>query len=127
MKSCIFFLGSSLFFSWQLSAAENVPNGEALYGKYCSVCHSISPPALNAPAMRSIAALYHRKYQQRSEGVARIAAFIKLPSVKNALDQVAISRYGLMARVPATSKETQAVSEWLWDQAGGILPPVKGR
>ncbi|NTV98786.1 MAG: cytochrome c [Chlorobiaceae bacterium] len=127
MQSSLLLLGILLFSPSAVSAAEIVLSGTALYNKYCSVCHTLSPPAANAPSIKTIAALYRRKYQQKTEGVARIAAFVKLPSVKNALDQDAILKYGLMSRVPASQKETQAVAEWLWEQAGFALIPVKGR
>jgi cytochrome c len=126
-KSCLLFFGLSFFFSLPAFAADTLPNGDVLYNKYCSVCHTMSPPVASAPAIKSVAALYRRKYPQKTEGVARIAAFVKLPSLKNALDQDAISRFGLMARVPATGKEIQAVAEWLWDQGGIAILPLKIR
>ncbi len=109
------------------TASVPLPDGGTLYHKYCSVCHAISAPATNAPPIKTISGLYRRKYQQKSEGVAAIVAFIKLPSVKNALDQAAISKYGLMSRVPASSKEREVIGEWLWDQAGLGVIPLKNR
>jgi cytochrome c len=118
-----------LFFSSSVPvfAVAALPGGDVLYNKYCSVCHTIATPVSSAPSMKSVAALYRRKYPQKTEGVARIAAFVKLPSLKNALDQEAISRYGLMARVPASGKEIQVVAEWLWDQGGFTILPLKAR
>lgn len=129
VKACLFLFAISFFSALPASAADNVPlpSGASLYNKYCSVCHTISPPAANAPPIKSIAGLYRRKYQQKGEGVAAIVAFIKLPSVKNALDQAAISKYGLMSRVPASAKEREVIGEWLWDQAGLAIIPLKSR
>lgn len=129
VRTCLFLSAISLFSVLPVSAADTapLPGGASLYNKYCSVCHTISPPATNAPPIKSIAGLYRRKYQQKTEGVAAIVAFIKLPSVKNALDQAAISKYGLMSRVPASAKEREVIGEWLWDQGGLAIIPLKGR
>jgi hypothetical protein len=107
------------------SAAGAIPDGTTLYNKYCSVCHAVSSPSMSAPPMRKISSLYRSKYPGRTEGSSRIMAFVKLPSVKNAIDQDAITKYGLMSRVPATGREMQAVAEWLWDLSAPSLIPVK--
>ena len=46
-----------------------------------------------------------------------LVAFLKLPNKKHALDQQAITKFGLMARLPLSDKELRAVAEWAWDHS----------
>ncbi|NTU57929.1 MAG: cytochrome c [Chlorobiaceae bacterium] len=101
-------------FSQTASAAVD---GKAVFDKNCSVCHSVAPPPKSAPPIIPISARYHQKISSRSEGIKRMAAFIKSPSEDKVLaDPQAIARFGMMPPVPLGDGELTAVATWVWDQ-----------
>jgi cytochrome c len=104
-------------------------DGKAVFDKNCSVCHSVAPPPKTAPPILPISARYHQRISSRSEGIRRMAEFIKAPSKDKVLaDQQAITRFGLMPPVPLTAAELNAVAAWVWDQnTGGNWGPGSGR
>ncbi|PWW82227.1 cytochrome C [Prosthecochloris marina] len=92
------------------------PDGEEVFNKNCSVCHSVNPPPKSAPPVVRLANLYHLKFSTKEEGVANMAAFLKKPDHNKAAAVQAISRYGLMPAIPLSDEELNAVAEWVWDQ-----------
>lgn len=115
MKHFFLLIVTCLFFSSLSHAATKPMTGDAIYNKYCSVCHTMNPPPKLAPPLRSIAAMYRGKYSSKKEGVERIAAFVKLPNIKNALAPGAVKKYGLMSRLPISSNDIRTIAEWVWD------------
>jgi mono/diheme cytochrome c family protein len=108
--------------------ASAAVDGKAVFDKNCSVCHSVAPPPKTAPPILPIAARYHQRISSRSEGIKRLAEFIKSPSKEKVLaDQQAITRFGLMPPIPLTAAELNAVAAWVWDQnTGGNWGPGRG-
>ncbi|NTW82470.1 MAG: cytochrome c [Chlorobiaceae bacterium] len=115
MKQFFLVIGIGLFFCSSSFAATKPMTGDAIYNKYCSVCHTMNPPPKLAPPLRSIAAMYRGKYSSKKEGVERIAVFIKLPNIKNALAPDAVRKYGLMSRLPISANDIRTIAEWVWD------------
>ncbi|NTW51547.1 MAG: cytochrome c [Chlorobiaceae bacterium] len=108
--------------------ASAAVDGKAVFDKNCSVCHSISPPPKLAPPIVPISARYHQKISSRTEGISRMAAFIKSPSKEKVLaDPQAIVRFGMMPPVTLNEAELNAVAAWVWDQnTSGTMRPGSG-
>ncbi|TLU83273.1 MAG: cytochrome c [Chlorobium sp.] len=112
---------ASGFLPTVMSAA--VLNGEAVFTRNCSVCHSIYPPPKSAPPVIPLANRYHQKFATKEEGVAHMAAYLKNPDKNQAIDVQAVSRFGLMPALSLPDAELKAVSEWFWEQYN----PAMGR
>ncbi len=101
-------------------------DGGAIFTRSCSVCHSVNPPPKSAPPVVPLANRYHLKYQTKAQGVAAIAAFLKKPDRNRAVDQQAVTRFGLMPVIPLTDAERTAVSGWFWDQYNSSMGGGRG-
>ena len=64
-----------------------------------------------------IAAVYHRQFPDKAEGVKYMAAFMKSPAKdKSKVDPEAVNRFGLMPPMVLGDAELDAVAGWVWDQ-----------
>ncbi len=107
-------------------AMAETPDGEAIFNRSCSVCHSVNPPPKSAPPVVPLANRYHLNFQTKEQGVAALIAFLKEPDQNKALDVRAVSRFGLMPLIPLTDEERKAVSEWFWDQYNPAMGGGRG-
>ncbi|MCF8383820.1 MAG: cytochrome c [Chlorobium sp.] len=125
MKKILYvFMLSGIVSGVHPSAATAVtPDGRAVFDRSCSVCHSINPPPKSAPPVIPLANRYHEKFATKAEGVAHMAAFLKKPDKNKAVDQQAVTRFGLMPLIKLTDAELKAVTGWFWDQYN----PAMGR
>lgn len=108
---------STAGFTIDASAASN---GQAIFEKNCSVCHSIAPPPKSAPPILPIAGRYRQHFASRSEGINYMANFIQAPSKERVVvDPEAVTRFGLMPPIPLSKADAIAVATWVWDQNSG--------
>lgn len=99
------------------ATAAAAVDGKAVFDRNCSVCHSIMPPPKSAPPIIPIATRYRQQFPSKSQGIARMVAFMKSPSKQKVIvDQQAVSRFGLMPPMPLGNAELNAVAGWVWDQ-----------
>ena len=96
-------------------------DGKAIFERSCAACHSINPPPKAAPPIASLATRFHQKYQTKEKGVKQLAAYLKAPDKKNAIDQQAIDRFGIMPAQALSDEELKTVSEWVWEQATSAM------
>ncbi|MEI6847139.1 MAG: c-type cytochrome [Chlorobiaceae bacterium] len=116
MKRLLLFAGMGLLFNPSANAENKALDGQAIFDKNCSVCHSINPPPKAAPPIIPLSSHYHMKFQTKKEGVSRLAAYLKSPNKDKAIDPQAIARFGLMPALSLPDPELKAVAEWVWDQ-----------
>ncbi len=107
------------------AATSNV-NGQAIFDKNCSVCHSVNPPPKAAPPIVPLATRYRQAFPAKQDGVKHIAAFLKAPSKNKAIDQNAVSRFGLMPPIAISEKELQTVADWVWEQYNPAMRGGRG-
>jgi len=107
-------------------AMAQTPDGETIFTRNCSVCHSVNPPPKAAPPVVPLANRYHMKFPSKAEGVAHMVAFLKKPDRLKAVDPQAVSRFGLMPAIPLTDAELKAVSGWFWDQYNPAMGGGRG-
>jgi len=107
-------------------AMAATPDGEAIFNRSCSVCHSVNPPPKSAPPVIPLANRYHMQFQTKEQGVAAMADFLEKPDAAKALDTRAVSRFGIMPLIPLTDEERKAVSEWFWDQYNPAMGGGRG-
>lgn len=116
MKQLLLMMGAVMLFSSSAVAATNTPSGQAIFDRNCSVCHSVNPPPKSAPPIVPMASRYHLKFRTKEEAVAHIAAFLKTPDKAKAIDQQAVTRFGLMPPSTLSAAELRIVAGWVWDQ-----------
>lgn len=123
MKRLLLLFGVGLLFNSQANAATNVLDGQAIFNKNCSVCHSVNPPPKSAPPIVPLASRYHMQFQTKADGVNHLVAYLKSPDKRNAVDPQAIARFGIMPASTLPVAELRAVAGWVWDQYN----PAMGR
>jgi len=116
MKKQLFCIGMGLLFALPANAVNKALDGQAIFNKNCSVCHSVNPPPKLAPPIIPLASRYHQAFKTKQEGVKHIAAYLKAPKKQDAIDQQAITRFGLMPPMALPEAEMNAVAGWVWDQ-----------
>jgi cytochrome c len=126
MKYLLLFTAVELMFNSTANAAPKSLDGQAIFTKNCSVCHSINPPPKLAPPIVPIISRYHLKFSTKEDGVAHLAAFLKLPNKQDAVDQQAITRFGLMPPIALSPAELKAVAAWVWDQYNPAMGTGRG-
>ena len=115
MKRLFIFIGVGLLFNASANAVAKALDGQAIFTKNCSVCHSVNPPPKSAPPIAPLASRYHIKFKNKKDGVDHIVAYLKSPDEKRAIEPQAIARFGLMPASPLLPAELRAVAEWVWD------------
>ncbi len=116
MKRTLIALTVLLFSAHAAEGATTAAEGKAIFERSCSVCHSVNPPPKSAPPIMPIAAVYHRQFPDKAEGVKHMTAFMKSPAKdKSKVDPEAISRFGLMPPMALGDAELNAVAGWVWD------------
>jgi mono/diheme cytochrome c family protein len=123
MKQLLVIVGMGMLFSVSAQAATSTPDGQAIFDKSCSVCHSVNPPPKSAPPIVPIASRYHMQFKSKAEGVNHLVAYMKSPDSKKAVDPQAVARFGLMPAVQLPEQELRTVAGWVWDQYN----PAMGR
>lgn len=109
-------MGMGLLFNTAADAATKMLDGQAIFDRNCTVCHTMNPPPKSAPPIIGVISRYHMKFQTKEDGVNHLVAYLKLPAAKNAVEPQAITRFGLMPPSPLSLAELKAVAEWVWDQ-----------
>ncbi|NTW63511.1 MAG: cytochrome c [Chlorobiaceae bacterium] len=119
-------VGVALLFNHSEQAKAGSLDGKTIYNRECSVCHSVNPPPKSAPPLVSLSAQYHRVFKTKAAGVTALAAFLTLPNKKNAVDQEAVSKFGLMPALSLSEAERRSVAEWVWDQYNSNMRMGRG-
>lgn len=103
-------------------AQETVP-GRGTWEGICRVCHSLVPPARQAPPMAHVVGHYRAADSTVAGAAARIAAWVRSPArERSLLPAMAIERWGLMPPVAIGEREAGDVARYvisLADSADG--------
>ncbi len=92
-------------------------NGEQLYKRYCSRCHSLGPPPKFGPPVKGIAIHYREAFADKKEAVEHMVAFMQKPdAAMSKCRPEAIERFGLMPAMNLPEEKLRAVSDWFWEQ-----------
>lgn len=126
MKRLVLVMGMVLFINPAADAATKRLDGQAIFERNCSVCHTVSPPPKSAPPIAPLASRYHLKFKTKAEGVNHMVAFLKSPNTKNAVELQAITRFGLMPPSPLSEPELRAVAGWVWEQYNPVTGACGG-
>lgn len=126
MKRLFLFFCVGLLFNTESNATTNVLDGQAIFIRNCSVCHSVNPPPKSAPPIVPLASHYHLRFQTKAEGVNHLVGYLQSPDKRNAIDSRAIARFGLMPASPLSAVELKAVAEWVWDQYNPAIGRGRG-
>jgi cytochrome c len=116
MKRLLLMMSMGLLTNSTAHAATKILDGQAIFDRNCSVCHSMNPPPKSAPPIIGVISRYHVKFQTKKDGVNHLVAYLKGPDTKNAVEPQAIFRFGLMPKSPLSETELRAVAGWVWDQ-----------
>ena len=116
MKRFFLVVGMGLLFNTAADAATKALDGQAIFDRNCTACHAMNPPPKSAPPIVGVISQYHTKFQTKENGVNHLVAYLKLPKKQNAVEQQAITRFGLMPPSSLSEPELRAVAEWVWDQ-----------
>ena len=113
------------------AAQEPVTGGEATFKAVCATCHSIHPPAAQAPPMAHIARHYLDADTARTAVIERIVRWVREPANdRSLLPPMARERWGLMPplQLPeAQAREVAAYVLTLADPAAGGAGRGMGR
>lgn len=105
------------------AAQDPVARGEATFKAVCATCHSIQPPAAQAPPMAHIARHYLEADTARSAVLERIVRWVRKPADdRSLLPPMARERWGLMPPLllpEAQLREVAAYVLTLADPAAG--------
>jgi hypothetical protein len=96
--------------------------GEAFFPA-CHVCHnpSLEPPL--GPPMWAVQRRYRNASLDREDFVERIIAFVKAPSLEQALITPAVERLGLMPALPLPDDMLRKIATYIWE--ADFAPPCE--
>jgi len=96
--------------------------GQALYPA-CHVCHdpTLDPPL--GPPMWSVQRRYRNLSLDEEDFVERIIAFVKAPSLEQALITPAVERLGLMPALPLPDEMLRKIAAYIWE--ADFAPPCE--
>jgi cytochrome c len=116
MKRLLLMVSLGLLFNSAADASTKNLDGQAIFNRNCSVCHTMKPPPKSAPPIMMVISRYHMKFQTKEDGVNHLVSYLKSPKKQNAVEQQAITRFGLMPPSTLEEAELRAVAGWVWDQ-----------
>jgi mono/diheme cytochrome c family protein len=88
--------------------------GKRVYDNLCATCHTIEAPATLAPPMLHILRHYRQVLPNDQAVAARIAEFVRNPSVERALmPEHARERFGLMPAQQLPDNQLRAVAAYV--------------
>jgi cytochrome c len=116
MKRLLLMMSIGLLTNSAANATTKTLDGQAVFDRNCTVCHTMNPPPKSAPPIIGVISRYHMKFHKKADGVDHLVAYLKLPDSKNAVEPQAITRFGLMPPSPLSEAELRTVAEWVWDQ-----------
>lgn len=89
-------------------------DGKQVFDAICTQCHSVQPPARQAPPMSHIARHYLMEIPERDEAAQRIADWVREPSEERSLlDSHAIRMWGVMPPVALGDEQALSVAEYV--------------
>lgn len=109
-----------------LPAQQAESAGEATFRAVCATCHSLQPPALQAPPMAHIARHYLAADTAREAVVQRIVRWVREPAAERSLlPPMARERWGLMPPLQLPEPQLRDVATYvltLADTPAGARP-----
>lgn len=103
-----------LFGAAALAAQETPGRGEATFKSVCSTCHSIHPPALQAPPMAHVARHYLASDTSRTAVIERLVSWVREPSAERSLlPPMARERWGLMPPLLLPEEQLRDVAAYV--------------
>lgn len=96
--------------------------GQALFPA-CHVCHdpTLDPPL--GPPMWGVQRRYRNASLDKEDFVERIVAFVKAPSLEQALMTPAVERLGLMPALPLPDDMLHKIAAYIWE--ADFAPPCE--
>lgn len=88
--------------------------GKAVFDAVCTSCHTVDPPALNAPPMSHVVRHYRSELDGEEAVVDRIAEWIAKPDQgRSLLPAHAIGQWGVMPRLGINANQANAVARYV--------------
>lgn len=102
--------------------------GKLIFDTVCSGCHSMTPPALDAPPMLMVAEHYVQAKETEEAAMAAMKEWIPNPAVeKSLLPAHAIEKFGLMDPLALPADDLDAVVAYIFAERAkaGSMPGMK--
>lgn len=102
--------------------------GKLIFDTVCSGCHSMTPPAVDAPPMLMVAEHYVQAKGTEEAAMAAMKDWIPNPAVeKSLLPAHAIEKFGLMDPLPLPAEDLDAVVAYIFAERakGGSMPGMQ--
>ena len=80
----------------------------------CTTCH-FEDQALSAPSLQDIKAHYIKKYPSKNDFVTAMSTWIKSPTLKDALMDEAVEKYGLMPELAFDIETLQSITSYIYE------------
>jgi cytochrome c len=111
-----------------VASTATAMEGQAVFEFACSQCHTIDPPAQNAPPLSHIARHYRAEFGTRETTTTRIVEWLRAPSPdRSILPAHAIGRWGVMPPAALGDAEATAVASYVWSLAEDRPGPMAQR
>ena len=81
----------------------------------CTTCHLKNQPA-SAPSLQEIKKHYIKKYPSKKMFVTAMSTWIKTPTLKEALMDEAVEKYGLMPELAFDMETLKSITSYLYEQ-----------
>ena len=121
-KTVALFLLAALAPAAGYALSPEASEGQALYPA-CHVCHdpTLDPPL--GPPMWAVQRRYRSASLDEEDFVERIIAFVKAPSLEQALITPAVERFGLMPALPLPDEMLRKIAAYIWE--ADFAPPCE--
>ncbi len=80
----------------------------------CTTCH-FENQALSAPSLQDIRTHYIKKYPSKSDFVIAMSTWIKSPTLKDALMDAAVEKYGLMPELAFDIETLESITSYIYE------------
>ena len=81
----------------------------------CTTCHSKSEPA-SAPSLQEIKNYYLKAHPSKNDFISAMSTWVKTPTLKGALMDEAIEKYGLMPELAFDIETLKSIASYIYEE-----------
>lgn len=100
--------------------SEQAKAGEKVFTASCQACHNPEAIPATAPPMYGVQKHYKRAYGEKDAFIKAMAAFVKQPTVAQAVMKNPLKKLGLMPALPLPDKDLENVAAFIYESS---FPP----